>query len=224
MSSDKNALYAHVSGDHARMNNLTAALDWLKYNPDDQLFLAYWNPQKKQHVGLSRWGQPDGTTNDPEVLKTWYHNPGMKADWPVNPNKITQVYFCLAMTHGKTHKRVIDVDTKNDKDGMAILKKLWAKHGMFPPTYISKTPSGGRHYFFEGICARGVNKLGKGLDIPVMVPVPGSVTEKGPYTPWVADPPCEIPTWIIRTVGEQKEHTFENETYCVGPEIGRAHV
>ncbi len=64
---------------------------------------------------------------------------------------------------------VLDVDVKKGKDGEASLKALLEKHGQtLPPTRIVRTPSEGRHIYFDTSDPKIGNSqddLGEGLDI-----------------------------------------------------------
>ena len=70
-----------------------------------------------------------------------------------------------AVDCGKSNLVVVDLDTKNGKSGGQTLQKLEQQHGKLPNTLKIKTPSGGFHYYFKGLCSSGTDKLGSGLDI-----------------------------------------------------------
>ena len=94
---------------------------------------------------------------------------------------------------------VVDVDTKNGKDGFASLaaleEQLAAQGGQLDATLECETPSGGRHLFYrlppQATIRNGVNVLGEGLDIRTtggFVCGAGSKTAAGEYR-IVADEP-----------------------------------
>lgn len=62
---------------------------------------------------------------------------------------------------------VVDLDIKQDKNGIEEYKKLKSQGYDFPPTFTVKTPSGGYHlyYFTDTPVKGGVDVLAKGIDI-----------------------------------------------------------
>lgn len=84
---------------------------------------------------------------------------------------------------------VIDVDRKNDVDGMASLRALGID---LPYTSVVSTPTGGLHIYFrtdEAVYPCSVGKLGPGLDVRGdggYVLAPGAETPTGKYT-WRSD-------------------------------------
>ena len=62
---------------------------------------------------------------------------------------------------------VVDVDTKNGKDGNAAIFELEMQGNELPVTLEQATPSGGRHIIYVAgqACKQGVDVLGRGLDI-----------------------------------------------------------
>jgi len=141
------------------------------------LFPAKWLDDK--HVGLVKWGV--NTTTDPDTINKW------NTRWP-------DAYFCVDLR--KSDLTVLDVDIKKGKDGAASYEKLIL--GRIPPlTMESETPSGGWHLFFKGESPVTTEKLGPGLDTPVMVPLPNStVPGKGTYKVKRVGHPIPVPTWI----------------------------
>ena len=77
----------------------------------------------------------------------------------------------LGIPTGKVSNLVIiDLDRKNEKDGVAAFRKLCKRLGIKPPkTYKLQTPSGGRHLYFKSKFAdeiiNSVSALGDGIDI-----------------------------------------------------------
>ena len=89
---------------------------------------------------------------------------------------------------------VLDVDTRDGKDGEATLKKVVDLYGLDLDTITSQTPTGGRHIFYglkDGVQVRNsCDKFGPGLDIRGhngYVVAPGSVVPKGEYR-WLIPP------------------------------------
>jgi len=183
--------------------NLNAALDFLKRWPQAHLFPAYWNTKTEKHNTHVSWGSY--ASNDPEQIKRWaIQYPG----W----------YFCVDLRPaGNSGLSVIDVDTKNGKDGRVTLFDHALAGRELPPTLEVSTPSNGTHLFFVGAVKNGVGKkegykLGEGIDTPGMVPVPGSIAHgKGSYK-IVADLP--IPPqqeWVRQMAGPiiQKDTDYD---------------
>lgn len=179
------------------MTNTQAALAFLARFPGAKLFPSRWGVPPKQnkptHCPLVAWSTK--SSNDPDQIKAW----AKECD-----------YFCVALE--QSDLIVIDTDNKNDKQGDAELMALEIDHDPLPPTLTVQTPSGGRHQFFAGQCAMGANKLAHGIDIPIMVPIPGStVTGKGSY-PIINDAPVPaLPQWVVDKAGERREKTAPAE-------------
>lgn len=175
------------------MSNLQAALDFLSQYPDAKLFPSRWGKpkgaDKPTHCPLVAWST--GSSSDPEQIRKWLGTDGA-------------VYACIALV--QSDMSVLDVDRKNGKDGGKTLLSLELDHGDLPGTLQSATPSDGDHYLFMGACSTGVNKFGKGLDSPVMIPVPGSnVVGKGIYRIVRRAPAAPLPEWLKAIAGERRQ-------------------
>lgn len=171
------------------------AISFLKRVPHARLFPARYDPETKQHKGLIRWGRE--SSSDPEVIKRW------REKWP-------DAYFCVNLA--ASDLCVVDVDIKGEKQGYVSLEMLELMHGPMPETLLGKTPSGGLHFFYTGAVKSSVEKLGAGIDTPVMVPLPGQVVPgKGAYQIIEEREVTAAPGWIKETVGrprikEEKHH------------------
>jgi hypothetical protein len=93
-------------------------------------------------------------SRDPKVIRDW---------WDRNPDYGVGV----ATGHGLA---VLDVDTVegHGTDGPAVLVTLEKEHGALPPTVEVRTPSGGRHLWFETLASLRVRSrqgLAPGLDL-----------------------------------------------------------
>ena len=118
------------------------------------------------HKGLIKWGTE--STDDPAQIKKWGQKFGSDA------------YFCVALQ--QSGLTVVDVDVKNQKEGFKSLAEWEEANGKLPESFTSTTPNSGVHIFFKGLAKVGANRLGRGVDIPGMVPLPGShVPGKGRY-------------------------------------------
>jgi hypothetical protein len=163
------------------------------------LFPARYDPETHQHRGLIKWGTE--SSNDPLTIKSWAEK------WP-------DAYFCVNLS--ASNLCVVDVDVKKDKQGDVTLIGLEIDYGPLPPTFTISTPSGGRHHYFTGAVKASVEKLGPGIDTPVMVPLPGQdVPGKGAYTVTDNRPLAPAPEWIGRIVGQKTEHEDRKQTPAV---------
>jgi hypothetical protein len=143
---------------------------------------------------------PGGFKNaskDPETVKQWWTR------WP-------DANVGLA-TGAPSGFFVLDVDVKPGKDGAASLKTYTDAHGELPHTRVTRTPSGGWHYWFVHPTAGGystVEKLGKGLDTRgdggyVIIP-PSKGLNGGEYT-WedAGAPFAEVPMWVLDGIAKR---------------------
>jgi hypothetical protein len=143
---------------------------------------------------------PGGFKNaskDPEVVAKWWTR------WP-------DANVGLA-TGAPSGFFVLDVDLKPGKDGAASLKTYTDTHGELPPTRVTRTPSGGWHYWFVHPTAGGystVERLGKGLDTRgdggyVIIP-PSKGLNGGEYT-WEnpTAPFAEVPAWVLEGIAKR---------------------
>jgi|GEM_PF-3934656 len=175
----------------ATANNLQIALAFLKWHPQARLFPCS-RYEDGQHKALVKWSQ--ASSSDTTQVRAWgQQHPGC--------------YFCLDAV--RSPYTVLDPDDKTGRDGNATLAALEAQHGALPSTLGSKTPSGkGRHLLFR--CSQklktGADRLGVGLDIPVMVPLPGQyVPGKGLYA-LTGGPQCtKLPRWVAELAGRASD-------------------
>jgi len=141
------------------------------------LFPAIFDHGHKPRV---KWKK--NASNDPEVWKSW------KEKWP-------DCYFCVDTR--KSGITIIDVDVKKGKNGVKALGELQVEHGPLPETLTVKTPSGGFHLYYKGEAPYSVQRLGEGIDTPVMSPIPGSnIPQKGQYQVIKNLPIAPLPAWI----------------------------
>jgi hypothetical protein len=107
---------------------------------------------------------------------------------------------------GRSKLIVIDIDIKDGKDGYKTLAALEKKYGKLPETFTVRTPTGGYHLYFWGICSSSTEKLGEGLDVKSVggfVVAPGSCTAKGAKTvdgDYVIEKDIQIaaiPDWFV---------------------------
>lgn len=113
-----------------------------------------------------------------------------------------------AVDCGKSGLVVLDVDVKNGKAGGYALRQLEKQYGKLPNTLTIKTPSGGFHYYFKGLCSSGTDKLGSGLDIKSVggyVLAPGGVIGGKMYEPITKFELASVPGWVVSMAGAPLE-------------------
>ena len=180
----------------SQLNTLPVALDFMKRVPNAYIFpiapLAKFPPLVDDNLGA-------GATNNLTVIKQLHKNfPG--CNWGV----------ALA----KSNLLVVDVDTKDGKQGAATfdaLDKRFESHGFlpgFPPTFTVTSPSGGRHLYYDGkhVFALGEHGFGDGIDSPNYVLLPGCwINDKGVakfYRTEHDDPIVVAPSWFYDVLNE----------------------
>ena len=97
-------------------------------------------------------GVLDATT-DPEQIRAW---------WAKTPAAN------IGVNCGRSNLVVVDLDMKDDRNGLASWDVLCREHGLELTTLAATTPSGGRHLFFHYAgtdISNSANKLGPGVDI-----------------------------------------------------------
>lgn len=109
---------------------------------------------------------------------------------------------------------VVDVDTKNGKDGNAELVRLELGGFDFPDTLVAGTPTGGRHLFFsvESPVRQGADVLAQGLDVRSRggyVVGCGSTINGASYG-WLLDlPVAPAPRWVVDRCGKPRSRQPE---------------
>jgi RecA-family ATPase len=164
-----------------------------------KLFPAVY--REKQHRGLVKWGQK--SSSNPQVITTWAKK------WP-------NCYFCVNLrASGLT---VLDIDDRDGKEGSVVLRDLLYKNSRSPltPFYFEattvRTPNNGFHYYFKQISAVTTGKVGKGIDTPVMVPIPNSeVKGKGKYILIKKGAFSALPPWLAELIGKPREKSNPDE-------------
>lgn len=163
------------------LNTLEIALDYIALNPNRYIFPIERGKKFPPHVADNL---ASNASNDPEQIKKWH------AKWP----------GCnWGLAHKKSNVFVVDVDTNaaRGKTGQETYDLLDLEFG-FPKTETTTTPSGGRHYVYEGkhIFVLGVSGLGKDIDSPNYSLIPGCVMKDG--TTYVGNDKVAVPTppWI----------------------------
>ena len=131
--------------------------------------------------------------NDPEQIKRW-----------------TQQYHCCgwAIDTGKSGLVVVDEDNKGGKSGADTLFHFEINKGFYlEKTLTVETPSGGKHYYFQGSTSSSNGKVGIGVDIKSQggyVVAPGSIIGGKKYKILKDLPIVTVPDWLERMTGQPK--------------------
>ncbi|MDD3313188.1 AAA family ATPase [Pseudodesulfovibrio sp.] len=175
----------------ASSDNLALALAFLKANPEARIFPArkYENGEHKSYV---KWGR--ASSSDPEQAQAW------AKQWPA-------CYFCIDLV--RSPYVGLDPDDKDGRDGNKTLSRLESEYGALPGTCHYKTTSGkGQRFVFKSgeTIKTGADRLGEGLDIPVMTPLPGqTVPGKGQYGEASTLQCAGLPDWVSSLAGNKGE-------------------
>lgn len=105
---------------------------------------------------------------------------------------------------------VLDVDSKNGKDGFKELEQLEAAHGALPATLTQITPNSGKHYIYnapaEGTVGSRVNCPAEGLDVRgeggYIVIAPSVIN--GTAYQLDATPIADAPAWLVELVSNHR--------------------
>lgn len=102
------------------------------------------NMKKPAHTGWQ-----DEATTDIATIRKWF----------------SKVNFNIGIL--TTGLLVVDVDSKDDRNGFESIEKLKKDSKLFPTTTTQVTPSGGKHFIYKATRPVGnsVSKIGDGLDI-----------------------------------------------------------
>ena len=135
--------------------SLTLALAFLKAHPTWYIFpikrLEKFPPLVKDDLNIA--------SNDPKQIAIW-------GKW----------YGCnWGLALKKSGLVVMDMDTKPGKFGQKTFDNLTLEHGDLPPTFTVRSPSGGKHSYFQGehTYAQGKGGFGVDIDSPNYVLIPG---------------------------------------------------
>lgn len=133
-------------------------------------------------------------SNDPEQIAAWH------AKWPG-----CNWGLALAMSN----LICADVDMKPGKSGEKTYEALDLMYG-WPATETTITPTGGRHYLYQGPHRFALGKYGFGEDIdsPNYILLPGCTLESGgEYTAIQSPPIADAPEWFYELFGQNKVET-----------------
>lgn len=141
---------------------------------------------------LTAHGYKDASNDPDEIERLWRGRPN--ANIAVATGRLSGVF-------------VLDVDIKGS-NGLRTLAELQAAHGPLPATWITATPTGGRHLWFKQPNRQLRNRVNfaPGLDIRTdggSVAVPPSRRPDGAYTWEVrpsAIPLATAPEWLLSLI------------------------
>ena len=109
---------------------------------------------------------------------------------------------------------VLDLDVKENKNGIIALEQLEAEHEPLPETLVADTQNGGRHYYFnrpDGGVQNSVDKIAKGIDVRCnggyAIAPPSFCQTKSGYV-WYDNEPNEVPIadvpeWLLNLARNQ---------------------
>lgn len=173
----------------SRQQSLDLALDYITMNPTRRIFPikagAKFPPCIKDNLRLA--------SSDPQQIREWaVQFPG--CNWG------------LSLYGGET-LIVVDVDTKEGKNGQATYDDHALMYG-WPPTETVRTPSGGFHEYYEGkhIFALGIRGFGDGIDSPNYVIIAGcQFSDDTAYVLEKDLPVAKAPAWFYDVIGRAKQ-------------------
>lgn len=146
----------------------------------------------------TKHGFKDATTNV-DAINAW---------WTAEPD------YNPAFSPGDAGLGVVDLD--GGQVGEASWAGLEAEHGYAPETYEIRTPSGGRHMYYEGDLPPSASKLGRKVDTRGQgsyALVPPSIIDSrysddpakwGTYTVLADLPFARVPGWVVELAGAKR--------------------
>jgi hypothetical protein len=176
--------------DFARRSTLDLMLRYNRRHPDRYLFPIRpghkFPPLLKSNLDLN-------CSTDPKRLTKWHDSPRMfGCNWGIALRK--------------SNLFVADVDTNpaKNKIGQQTYDVLDLWYG-WPPTEIVRSPSGGHHHVYRGrhIMAIGDFGLGRDIDSPNYVLIPGCRTKDGVYRSNGAEA-VACPDWIYALIAAKR--------------------
>lgn len=164
--------------------------------------LGFWvfpiTPGKKAPPAIKDW-QEQATRNPMTLTATWASNPDYNIG--ISTSKFGDDEALL----------VVDIDTKNGKDGNATILKLELEGFDLPESYSQRTANAGQHlvYRTRHPVKQGANVLGPGVDVRSRggyIVGAGSVVGDGNYSAEVREVAL-APDWLIERCGAVRSNT-----------------
>lgn len=140
--------------------------------------------------GMKRW--PELATTDPTVIAEW---------WSERPDRPVGI-----ATGERAGVWVLDIDVKNDKNGLETLEWLEGFNTVLPATFTVRTSSGGQHRYWRYPGKRvknNVGTLGLGLDVRGdggFVVAPYTSKRGATYAIIDSTAPVDAPKWLLDSV------------------------
>ncbi len=174
------------------LSTLELALAYLEAHPTRFLFPI--EPRKKSPPKIL--DNLAKASNDPEQIRKW-HAKWFGCNW--------------GLSLKKSNLLVVDVDTKDGKDGAKTYATLDVTWG-WPETETVRTINGGFHYYYDGvhIFALGVNGFGSGVDSPNYVLIAGCSTKDGAYEQINSLVSVPAPAWFYDEIKSKKKDKLAN--------------
>ncbi|SDI54744.1 MULTISPECIES: bifunctional DNA primase/polymerase [Bradyrhizobium] len=141
----------------------------------------------------------EDASNDPAQIRAWAE------EWP-------GCNWGVALRKSKLLVADVDTNPKKGKVGQATYDDLDLIYG-WPETETTFSPSGGFHKIYEGwatdehpehIMALGANGLGKDIDCPNYLLIPGCVFDDGTSYTWNNVEAVRAPAWMYETIRAAK--------------------
>lgn len=146
------------------------------------------------------------------VNKAWQNSPPLSGSdiqelWIARPNANVGI-----ATGDQSGFWCLDIDPEHG--GFQSMGKLTSAYGQIPPTRVTRTGSGGYHYYFT-MPDFGVNNSSKRLPVGIdvrgtggQIVAPPSRTDKGPYTLVRDVDPAPAPDWLLDLVRPKEAPTL----------------
>lgn len=196
-----------------RQQNQLAKLE-TALNLVDQGFYVF--PLKNNGKTPAHIGWQEEATTDSETIRHYFGN-GVEHNIGIS----TEKYFKLqGEAYSNAALVVVDIDTKDGKQGNNTIHHLDALGYTLPPTLEFTTASGGRHlvYYSPYPLAGGANKLGTHVDIKSSggyIVGEGSTIHNTPYHRSKDLPIAKVPDWLETKTGRpllKQADTLANNT------------
>lgn len=168
---------------------------------DTALYLAalgfYIAPlQSNSKLPSGHWRQQ--STRDVEIIKSWFRDDFLGWNPDIN----------IMIDTGKSGLCVIDVDSKEGKEGGVNWLELLNQHPETPDTYTVETPSGGLHLYYRASgYANTAGKLAKDIDTRGeggYVVAPSSTIDGKRYGLVTGGEVADLPEWIAEALASSR--------------------
>ena len=150
----------------------------------------------REKIPATRRGFYDATTN-PALIRRWWQA------------KDYNIAIRAGVASGIW---LLDIDTRDERDGEASIRKLEAEHGPLPPTLEAISGGGSRHLWFKYSepVPNSIDKIASGLEVKCDTGygvAPPSIHPCGRAYAWsvdCADAPAHAPAWLVALARKPK--------------------